>query len=155
MRYWKKILGMGEDRLVKMAYEADREEKYGSWSVESGMLLEELGLGKGWREQDTGGSWKEWAKKVDEAISRKEKEEWEEECQKKVKLEGYRNVKKAWGMEPYLKVPDQMGRCLLDRLRGGTHWLMIETGRWKKEARKDRICRFCGEEVEDEGHFLR
>ena len=64
-------------------------------------------------------------------------------------MEGYRKVKKAWGMESYLKVPDQMGRCLLARLRGGTHWLRIETGRWKKEERKDRICRVCGEEVED------
>ena len=72
----------------------------------------------------------EWAKKVDEAISRKEKEEWEEEYQKKVKLEGYRKVKKASGMEPYLKVPDQMGRCLLVRLTGVIHWSEIERGKF-------------------------
>ena len=79
---------------MKIVYKADREENYGSWPLETGRLQWELGVATEWREHDTGGSWKEWTKKVDEAISKKEKQEWEEQCQKKVKLEGYRKVEK-------------------------------------------------------------
>ena len=40
-------------------------------------------------------------------------------------------------------------------MRGGSSWLRIETGRWRKEKRKDRICQVCiGEIVEDEKHYL-
>merc|ERR1712081_87812 len=79
----------------------------------------------------------------------------EKRCEEKTKLEGYRKVKSEKGKEKYLDVKDKMGRCLLARLRAGTNWLRIEQRRWVGEAREERICRVCNEEVEDESHFLR
>ena len=145
LRYWKKILGMGDERLTKRAYEEDRKRLWqpGSWSKGTKDILEDLGLGETWEEQDTGGTWAEWVKTVDEAIRRKESETWRRGCEKKTKLEGYRGVKTEKGKEKYLQVKDKMGRCLMARLRGGTNWLRIEQGRWVGESREERICRVC------------
>ena len=71
----------------------------------------------------------------------------------------FKKVSRVKGVPGYaenrVQVKDKMGRCLLARLRGGTNWLRIEQGRWVGELRKERICRVCGEEVEDESHLLR
>ena len=88
-------------------------------------------------------------------MGEKEAKSWKKGCEEKTKLEGYRKVKSEKGKEKYLDVKDKMGRCLLARLRAGTNWLRIEQGRWVGEAREERICRVCNEEVEDESHFLR
>ena len=46
-------------------------------------------------------------------------------------------------------------RKLFTRLRSGAHKLYIETGRWKKIPRDERICRFCDSgKIEDEDHVL-
>ena len=40
-------------------------------------------------------------------------------------------------------------------LRGGTHPLRIETGRWRGELLEHRTCTFCAKgEIEDEAHVL-
>ena len=157
LRYWKKILGMGDARLTKRVYEEDRKRLWqvGSWSKETKAILEDLGLGEAWEKQDTGGSWAEWVDTVEKAMGEKEAKSWKKGCEEKTKLEGYRKVKSEKGKENYLDVKDKMGRCLLARLRAGTNWLRIEQGRWVGEAREERICRVCNEEVEDESHFLR
>ena len=58
LRYWKKILGMGEERLTKRAYEENRKRLWqtGSWSKGTKDILEDLGLGETWENQDTGGT---------------------------------------------------------------------------------------------------
>ena len=157
LRYWKKILGMGDERLTKRAYEEDRRRLWqvGSWSKGTKAILEDLGLGEAWEKQDTGGTWAEWAETVEKAMGEKEAKSWNKGCEEKTKLEGYRSVKKEKGKEKYLEVKDKMGRCLMARLRAGTNWLRIEQGRWVGEAREERICRVCEGEVEDESHFLR
>ena len=46
-------------------------------------------------------------------------------------------------------------RRMVTKLRGGTAYLRIETGRWKGEGREERKCKECsGQEVEDVKHFL-
>ena len=40
-------------------------------------------------------------------------------------------------------------------MRTGSHWLRIETGRWQKLERAQRICPNCGAAaVEDEAHVV-
>ena len=147
---------MGENLLVRQACEMDRKKIHqaGSWSQGTRWILEEYGLEEAWQEQDTGGTWKEWADKVDAAVEAKDAKQWKEECERKVKLEGYRNVKTERGTARYLTAHDQMGRCLMARLRGGTNWLRIEQGRYVGEDREERTCRVCGQGIEDERHFL-
>ena len=45
-------------------------------------------------------------------------------------------------------------RKLMGELRCGCAKLEVETGRWKRVAREDRICSLCKEDMGDESHFL-
>ena len=47
-----------------------------------------------------------------------------------------------------------MARISLARLRGGTSFLRIETGRYEKEKPEERLCLWCSNAIEDEKHFL-
>ena len=52
-------------------------------------------------------------------------------------------------------VADRPRRMRLAQLRTGSHWLRIETGRWQKLERAQRICPNCGAAaVEDEAHMV-
>ena len=75
--------------------------------------------------------------------------------QKRLKLRTYILVKKKLEYENYLDIEDEAGRKALARLRSGTNELRIETGRHEGLERRDRICWFGCEEVEDEQHFLK
>ena len=48
---------------------------------------------------------------------------------------------------------NERARITFTRLRLSSHSLKIETGRWSRIAREERLCR-CGGEVEDEEHVL-
>lgn len=64
----------------------------------------------------------------------------------------------AEGYQPaaYLTaVADRPRRVRLAQLRTGSHWLRIETGRWQKLERAQRMCPNCGAAaVEDEAHMV-
>ena len=65
-------------------------------------------------------------------------------------------IKSELKREDYLSwdIPSQH-RILYARLRSGTHWLRMETGRWRKEPEPERICMACiTGKVESESHFL-
>ena len=51
------------------------------------------------------------------------------------------------------KLPNNFLRIALTRLRLGSHYFMVERGRWKKLDYIDRICFDCNE-VEDEFHVI-
>ena len=63
-------------------------------------------------------------------------------------------VKTKLEFEEYLKTDDVKGRKLMTRLRSGTNFLRIETGRREGLPSGERMCWFgCGV-TEDEKHFL-
>jgi len=52
-------------------------------------------------------------------------------------------------------VADRPRRVRLAQLRTGSHWLRVETGRWQKLERAQRVCPHCGAAaVEDEAHMV-
>ena len=55
--------------------------------------------------------------------------------------------------EGYLKFKSRLARVTIARLRSGSNFLRIETGRHDGEELEDRVCRWC-RKVEDEAHFL-
>ena len=48
---------------------------------------------------------------------------------------------------------DERARICFTRLRLSSHSLKVETGRWSRIAREERLCR-CGGSIEDEEHVL-
>ena len=89
-------------------------------------------------------------------VKRRDTEEWEECLKEGDKLRWYRQIKSELKREDYLSwdIPSQH-RMLYARLRSGTHWLRMESGRWRKEPEPERICMACiTGKVESESHFL-
>ena len=73
----------------------------------------------------------------------------------KVKLNNYIKFKTSFGIEQYLlSINNRYQRSRISEFRSGTTSLNIETGRWRQQARHERFCPFCGDQVEDEIHFL-
>ena len=75
--------------------------------------------------------------------------------EKKSKLRLYKRLKSRLVIEDYVIELDREQRRHLTMLRGGTNKLRIETGRWKNEEVKERVCQVClTNDIEDERHFL-
>ena len=53
---------------------------------------------------------------------------------------------------PFLNRIDAVGKCLT-KFRVGSHHLKIETGRWSRVPRNDRLCTICGV-LGDESHVV-
>ena len=71
------------------------------------------------------------------------------------KLRTYKLLKLQIGFEEYLKeIPNERERICLTKFRLSNHQLMIEKGRHLNLDRKQRLCPFCPDSVEDEKHFL-
>ena len=73
---------------------------------------------------------------------------------RKAKLRTYVTIKDKLQAEPYLHFKNRLARISLARLRGGTSFLRIETGRYEKEKPEERLCLWCSNAIEDEKHFL-
>ena len=71
------------------------------------------------------------------------------------KLKFLSSLKDTHQPENYLKIKNFQNRRALTKLRTSTHNLAIETGRWTKTEREQRLCTQCTEhKIEDEKHFL-
>ena len=78
---------------------------------------------------------------------------------KRDKLRTYVKLKDRLVLEPYVVELDRDKSRELTMLRGGSNRLRIETGRWKRESRREkveeRVCKvcLCGE-IEDGKPFF-
>ena len=70
------------------------------------------------------------------------------------KLRTYRLFKNNFGIEKYLSIGNLKQQSSLCKFRISNHTLEIERGRYKNIKVKDRICKLCNSDVEDEIHFL-
>ena len=172
LRYWARILRMGEERIVQQIYKESKErmekeekeqqdEKHeekravtDTWCRYTRQLLCELDLGQVWNNQSVPPE-SEWNKIVRDAIHKREQEVWRAQCLSKSKLRTYCKLKPTLRLEPLLDTNHRGGIPELVKLRGGTNRLRIEKGRYTGEAPEDRLCVFCDmREVESEQHFL-
>ena len=169
LRYWGKIVRMGEDRIVKQIYKSSKkrlereeeEQKRGeretcteTWCQYTRKLLRKLHLEEEWNTEEILPE-DEWNALIRKRIHEREQVRWRTECLNKPKLRTYIQLKRELRTEPYLRVYSHRGLPELSKLRGGTNRLRIEQGRYKKEKLEDRVCVFCEtKEVEDERHFM-
>ena len=72
----------------------------------------------------------------------------------KNKLRTYRKFKNLFKLEPYLLILNKIERHALSKFRISSHTLEIERGRYLGIKAKERICKLCQKETEDEEHFM-
>lgn len=92
-----------------------------------------------------------------QSLKKKYSSDWKEvnEKLKDGKLVTYLSLKTHFGIEKYLNIVKYEYRKAICRFRVSSHRLMIETGRYNKIPRNDRLCKKCSEnKIEDEIHFL-
>ena len=69
---------------------------------------------------------------------------WLEAVNDQPKLRFYKLLKSAFAYEPYLDLPNASWRKATSRLRGSSHTLNIETGRYIDQSdQRLRLCEFC------------
>jgi hypothetical protein len=166
LKYYGKIVRMGEDRLVKQVYAESRkrleEGKQSKWCADTKAILHNMGMGEAWTKQQwTTEEHKQWNSLVWKAVNQKEEQQWKEHMMQKTKLRTYRTIKQTLTFEQYLNSKDRQARQTMTRLRGGTNELRIETGRYPITNRdrrlevEERRCLICmSGEIEDESHFV-
>ena len=85
---------------------------------------------------------------------------WSDRIKTFSKMDTYCLLKQRFGFENYIRdVNIRTHRIILSKMRISNHRLAIETGRFSKTPRNDRLCLFCKannnfSEVEDEQHVL-
>lgn len=156
--YWREIVSEKKGLRWEVYQEGRKEigRDKEAWCDYTKKMMTEVGLEECWEKQDVmevdKGTWRSivWKK-----IQDKEQEKWRANMEGKSKLRTYRDMKKDLEMERYLKEGTAQQRRVMVMIRGGTNDLRIETGRYEKLEKEERICIFCDSgEVEDESHFL-
>lgn len=66
----------------------------------------------------------------------------------------YSEYKTEFGLEKYLLRLNQCDRLYIAKLRCSNLKIPIETGRWTKVPKEERICHLCGNGLGDEFHYL-
>jgi hypothetical protein len=154
LRYWRKLLNMGKERLPRIVYEGELRKGGKNWVSHTEDLLRELKLEEYWEKQEVKESEREWNVMLRIKLHTREEREWREKVEAMDKLRTYTTIKTKLISEEYLKMEDEEGRKQMARIRSGTNDLRIETGRHEGLERNARKCWFGCDETEDEEHFL-
>ena len=156
--YWARLVRLDDSRRVKQVYRSRREQaekRISDWCSHVHRTLMSIGLGHIWDSEEVG-SENDWKNLLKARIQAREEKEWLEVMAQLPKLRTYRKLKLVLKKEDYLTtIMDREERRRMTALRGGTHPLRIETGRWRGELLEHRTCTFCAKgEIEDEAHVL-
>ena len=73
---------------------------------------------------------------------------------RKPRLEAYRKFKSNLELEEYLDVVQGQKRRLIVEMRSGVNQLEDEQGRRKRIPKEQRLCKICGNAIENEEHVL-
>ena len=159
INYWLKIISLNDENPVKTMYNIvlnidDRENTIpvNSWINNVKNTLFKYGFGYIWLNQDF--------VKYDHSFIHRFKSTvidsfWQENNGNINELSNnrlYRNLNLE-SIDYLNLLPNNFIRIAITKLRLGSHYFMIERGRWKKLELIDRQCIFCNE-IEDEYHIV-
>lgn len=149
LRYYNRLCKMETERLPKMVYNACKNTP-GTWAHEVGGILSKYNLHNSWQNNecvDLDG--------VKNNMKTRAENETLLELANKPKLQYLGKLKRTLKVSDYVKLDvPKHERSLISRLRNGSLHLRVETGRYNREDRNDRICELCAKGIEDEIHFL-
>ena len=150
IRFWNKMILMGNDRITKKIFNWDYDKPSG-WCSEVKTIFNSLGLSNYHSDQIVCD-----LRIIKNKVREKMANEWRAEVDSKPKLRTYRLFKKEFKISDSVFINNRMKRSLLSQFRFGVLPLRIETGRWYRGIEvNERICEICNNgDIEDEVHFL-
>ena len=168
IKYWLRIISLPDDHILKQSYDSSIElDKLGftSWATSVRFILQNNGFGSIWEKQTSINILDR--EKIVKNLGARLKDQYVQLFHAQIfnddvnsgtknKLQFYRNFKLSYSMENYLNYVQNFNyRRAFSRLRLSNHTLRIETGRYVKEVRNERLCIFCDKsEIENETHML-
>ena len=157
VKYWLRILKMGPERYVKKCYAMlVNDDKHGrkNWVSELRGILFENGFGYVWNNQGVLNE-KSFLTIFERRLKDVYIQNWYETLSNSSKLESCRQYKLSYTPARFLDVLKiRKFRYYFSSFRCSSHDLEIERGRYTNIDRSNRLCKLCGESVEDEYHFL-
>ena len=155
--FWGKVVSLQNDRLLRRVYEMARLEckRRKNWCHAVRELLCRYGFQAYWTANALDCTLSQWRKLVADVVYDQGVIDWFRDVAKKPKLNNYSRWKTSFGLEDYLvAMTSKKWRSLISSFRSGSNELAVETGRWEKLERADRVCRVCMDGVEDEEHVV-
>ena len=164
-RFWTRLVGMDDDRLLKQAFllsldlagrvQASLPAAHRPWAAQVVDLFQSLGMTINTElppeVSDT---------EVMEAMQARQLDAMAA-CGKSKVQDYIAHIRGGVSLETYVPaaylaaVPARPRMVRLAQLRTGSHWLRVETGRWQRLERAQRVCPHCaGAAVEDEAHMV-
>ena len=159
IKYWTKIITKHENSLLYKTYEMLKRTvdngciDSGNWAYQIKLMLERIGLGNVWLEQQSSPL---VLQQIERRIYDIYYQTWYANINNTPKLETYCIFKHNFEFEEYLDyINDKKLRIALTKIRVSSHDLLIEVGRYTNIPRNQRICQNCTMNVvESEYHFL-
>ena len=161
IKYWIKILHQDNTSLLKQFYlmlkqDTDDNINYNgqNWASQIKLILQRHGFEYVWRDQATIDT---PFQSIRQRILDAYKQTWYSEINNSSRLRTYYIFKHNFELESYLNLGiDKKYKIALTRFRTSSHRLMIETGRYHDDTRRElRICKCCNMgKIEDEYDFL-
>ena len=153
IKFWVKVMRMGEDRLLKQVMMQVMELGDGvQWRQDLEKSLRMFG----WEAEGLNSlSMSEVRQMLRDGAWREAMDSWKEEARSHSKLAEVQKLIEKGYEARCVEVKCKWRRRVLVQLRGGTAALEVETGRWRGVSREGRVCRNCrSEEVENVEHWL-
>ena len=159
IKYFLRFPAIKHNRLLS-AYHESEKLTTGTFTNFVATNLNKIGMGNIWREQLIHNKNMSEDKKVMNGIRRRMTDISSQTIVTTLtkntgKLDFLAISKKDHKFEKYLYIHNFEHRRAISKLRTSSHKLEIETGRWRKIQRENRICQNCAlNKVEDESHLL-
>ena len=156
--YWCKICKMPDCRFVKKCYNMlilDCLNGKVNWASKIKHILYSFGFGYIWEQQSVSNV-NSFLSEFVYRLKSSYEQDWHAALTNSSKFSPYSSFKLSFGVEFYVKeLTISKFRSAFAQLRCSSHRLRIETGRYIKEPKHNRLCLVCNQQqIEDEYHFF-
>ena len=151
LRFWNRILNVGNDRLLRRIFEADYRICNNNWCSEVRSIMSRLDLDE-YFEHKLIVAFDSVKLKTASLYSTN----WFNNVTTVPKLRSYITFKSEFKTENYLLMNlSRKERSPMAQLRCGILPLRIETGRYTRKSPAERLCKLCDDAaIEDKKHFV-
>ena len=167
IKYFIRFSNISDDRhMYKIYKESLKPENLpkNKWFSYIKRITEESGLANIWIEQINGYNRQKSTNNIANTFQQRLKDIYSQNAIRYInkdenseggKMQFLRQLKDTYSFETYLNIENDQHRKSISQIRLSSHRLAIETGRWQKIPKENRLCKYCNKcAIESESHFI-